>query len=392
MDPLKNLKEVIVSGTYSAVDTAITLSSGEGAKLPDPAVEGEYNLPWYNSTDYVSPAADPNAEFVRAISISGDVLIVQRPEVGNDYNGEDDENIASTKSVAGKVYKMQMAWSMKSIADVDIANAPATSAMEDTDEIGFWDTVLEKLTKITWADFKAEILSYILSVWDSWLPSSSTYVYASAQSMTIEGINLTSVFTKGTKIKLTNDGSDKYFYVTASSFSTDTTVALTGEVDLVNSAITLPFYSYADNPQGFKRAEDWYKCTLTITANQIIADNSYTKIDFEASDNPNGDWNNSTNEFTAPISGYYTMTAGAVRAGGNYWKRAFIEINGASGGSVRGVDITSASTKGTNATQMSSTVRVEKGDTVEFRIFADVDAGSPQIDANSVGAIQFLGL
>jgi hypothetical protein len=161
MDPLKNLKEVIVSGTYSAVDTAITLSSGEGAKLPDPAVEGEYNLPWYNSTDYVSPAADPNAEFVRAISISGDVLIVQRPEVGNDYNGEDDENIASTKSVAGKVYKMQMAWSMKSIADVDIANAPATSAMEDTDEIGFWDTVLEKLTKITWDNLKIEIGKYL---------------------------------------------------------------------------------------------------------------------------------------------------------------------------------------------------------------------------------------
>jgi hypothetical protein len=161
MDPLKNLKEVIVSGTYSAVDTAITLSSGEGAKLPDPAVEGEYNLPWYNSTDYASPAADPNAEFVRAISISGDVLIVQRPEVGNDYNGEDDENIASTKSVAGKVYKMQMAWSMKSIADVDIANAPATSAMEDTDEIGFWDTVLEKLTKITWDNLKIEIGKYL---------------------------------------------------------------------------------------------------------------------------------------------------------------------------------------------------------------------------------------
>jgi hypothetical protein len=41
---------------------------------------------------------------------------------------------------------------------------------------------------------------------------------------------------------------------------------------------------------------------------------------------------------------------------------------------------------------MSQPVRLEKGDTVEFRIFADVDAGSPQIDANSAGAIQFLGL
>lgn len=85
-----------------------------------------------------------------------------------------------------------------------------------------------------------------------WILGTDTWTYASSTSFTIASADRTGIFTKGTKIKLTQT-SDKYFYVTSSSFSTNTTVNITGGSDytLANAAITTPYYSYDDNPQGF---------------------------------------------------------------------------------------------------------------------------------------------
>jgi len=97
---------------------------------------------------------------------------------------------------------------------------------------------------------------------DGWTASANTWTYASASSFTIAGTDLTTVFTKGTKIKLTQTTA-KYFYVTSSSFSTDTTVNITGGSDytLANAAITTPYYSYADRPQGFP---SFFNYTATV--------------------------------------------------------------------------------------------------------------------------------
>lgn len=93
-----------------------------------------------------------------------------------------------------------------------------------------------------------ELTDYFLTGWHP----GTTWVYVSASSFKITGTNLTSVFTKGTKIKMTNTTA-KYFVVASSSFSTDTTVNVTGGSDyaLADAAITAPYYSYADNPQGW---------------------------------------------------------------------------------------------------------------------------------------------
>lgn len=85
-----------------------------------------------------------------------------------------------------------------------------------------------------------------------WIPSTYTWTYASATTFTISSVDLTSVFTKGTKLKLTQT-TDKYFYVVSSAFSTNTTVTVTGGTDytLADAAITSPYFSYVDNPRGF---------------------------------------------------------------------------------------------------------------------------------------------
>src|SRR3990167_2625872 len=88
-----------------------------------------------------------------------------------------------------------------------------------------------------------------------------TWTYASATTFTVPG-DQTAKYHKGTKIKLTQTTA-KYFYVIASSYGApNTTVTVTGGSDysLANAAITLPFFSYAESPQGFPQ---WFNYVPT---------------------------------------------------------------------------------------------------------------------------------
>jgi len=98
--------------------------------------------------------------------------------------------------------------------------------------------------------------------WDGWLEAKETWTYASATTFTISG-DKTGKYQKGDKLKLTQTPV-KYFYVVGSSFSTNTTITVTGGSDytLADAAITSPFYSYAETPQGFP---DWFGFTPTYT-------------------------------------------------------------------------------------------------------------------------------
>lgn len=88
---------------------------------------------------------------------------------------------------------------------------------------------------------------------DGWIGVSDTLLYASATSITIIGVDRTAIYTKGTKVKFTNNGITYYGYVSSSSFSANTTVNFYANTvyTVNNSAITAPSYSYDANPQGF---------------------------------------------------------------------------------------------------------------------------------------------
>lgn len=207
LDPVKNFAKVEVSTGYSDTDTTVVLASGEGAKLPDPSTDGEFNLTWWNETDYQDPSDDPNKEIVRVTARSSDTLTIIRAQEGT---------IASNKNIAGKTYKMILTPTKKLIDDIN--------------------------------DFQK-------TGWNR-LASSGTYV--SATSLALSG-DFTSIIQKGDKIKLTNDGSTKYFYITDVSYSSpDTTVTITpkaGGASLVSGAISNLFFSKAANPQGFEQID-----------------------------------------------------------------------------------------------------------------------------------------
>ena len=106
VDPAKNFGKVTVFAGYSSTDVVIVLNTGDGTRLP---TVGEYNLTWWNATDYLDPSDDPNREIVRVNSRIDDILTITRHQEGT---------FASNKNLSGKTYKMILAVTAKIIPDL----------------------------------------------------------------------------------------------------------------------------------------------------------------------------------------------------------------------------------------------------------------------------------
>lgn len=109
---------------------------------------------------------------------------------------------------------------------------------------------------------------------EGWNEANDVWVYASASSFIISGVDRTSTYTPGTRVRCTNNGSTFYGTVVSSSFSVDTTVTLAPNDDyaLNNSTITYPYYSYLPNPQGYPF---WFNYTPTYSASGSM---TYTSV------------------------------------------------------------------------------------------------------------------
>ncbi len=114
LDPVRNFAIITVSTGYDSAAVSIALSSGGGAKLPQPSTDGPFNLVWWNSTDYTNPADDPNVEIVRCTARSTDTLTITR--------GQESTSPAN-HNIGGKTYKVILALTKKTIDDIDAAGA-----------------------------------------------------------------------------------------------------------------------------------------------------------------------------------------------------------------------------------------------------------------------------
>jgi len=141
-----------------------------------------------------------------------------------------------------------------------------------------------------------------------WIDDVNTWVYASATSFTIASVDATGWLVKGTKLKLVNGGSTKYFYVVSSSFSTNTTVNVTGGSDytIANSAITVPQYSYIAGPPGFPQ---WFTYAPTVTGYSAVPANALyrfciqgTTVFLNFTENTPGTSNLTTKTHTLPVT------------------------------------------------------------------------------------------
>jgi hypothetical protein len=110
--------------------------------------------------------------------------------------------------------------------------------------------------------------SVLVGNYDGWIADTDTWVYASASTFTIAGKDVTTKFTKGTRLKFTNT-TLKYAVVVSSAFSTDTTVTIAVNTDyvLASAVITSPYYSYEVSPQGYPT---WFNFSPAFTATESM--------------------------------------------------------------------------------------------------------------------------
>jgi hypothetical protein len=114
LDPVSNFAIVTVSTGYDASATSIVLTSGHGAKLP---ATHNYNVIWWNFSDYKNPSDDPNVEIVRVTGRTTDTLTVTRAQ---------ESTSAATHNTGAKVYKMMLGITAKMITDIDTARTIAS--------------------------------------------------------------------------------------------------------------------------------------------------------------------------------------------------------------------------------------------------------------------------
>lgn len=129
--------------------------------------------------------------------------------------------------------------------DARLTELAAVSSLDEDDILYVVEDGVGK--KVTVAELRSAVYS------DGWAEDDDTWTYASATTFTIAGVDRTSRFRKGTRVRLKQGGSYKYLAVVGSSFSTDTTVTVFGGSDysLANAAITDNAYSWFALPPGY---------------------------------------------------------------------------------------------------------------------------------------------
>ena len=128
MDPVKNFGFVTVSTGYDASATSIILSTGHGDRLPNPAVDGEFNLIWYDSTNSPNPADDSSVEIVRVTARSSDTLTVTRGA---------ESTTPSAKSTSDSTYKMFLGVTAKTITDIPLIKLDDFGEPDDNTDLDF---------------------------------------------------------------------------------------------------------------------------------------------------------------------------------------------------------------------------------------------------------------
>lgn len=107
---------------------------------------------------------------------------------------------------------------------------------------------------------------------DGWVDFPVIPTYVSATSIKFSGVDYTGIIQKGDKLYIDQSG-NKYFYITAVTFSTDTTVTVTGGSDftVANATIVNPQFSKQATPQGFPLQHNWTPGYTGFSANPTVS-------------------------------------------------------------------------------------------------------------------------
>jgi hypothetical protein len=292
LDPVKNFAIVTLASGYNDVATSVNLVGGDGAKLPAPSTDGNFNAVYWNATDYANPSDDPNKEIVRVTARSTDTLTITRAQEGT---------AATNKNTGGKTYKMILAFTKKMRDDIASMINPASSVasgsidfFEDTDNGTNKITIIAPSAiasdkTITLPDETGEIITDASSeLKQGWNAAGETPTYASIDSPTGVITVASGAKTKypiGSKIKFdqsqaltsywsfdansndgvgSNNGTDTSMSYTAGKFSNAATFNGTTSKIVISDAASL-------KPTGEFTIGGWFKTSNTGALKALFA-------------------------------------------------------------------------------------------------------------------------
>lgn len=203
--------------------------------------------------------------------------------------------------------------------------------------------------------------------WDGWIGANESWAFASGTTITVP-TDATTKYDKGDFIKITQSATVKYFVI-ASLTSTVLTVAPVNGTDTVaNSAISANAYSKARTPHGIPLVGTLpynpYKFRVYLSGNTT----TNVPVPFDTKDydtSSNVDVVTHKGRFTAPVAGFYLLTAHLNFAGltGGTGYNVSLQING-SVGYTGSQHITGAPT-GSVAANMTEILHLSAGDFAE---------------------------
>lgn len=139
---------------------------------------------------------------------------------------------------------------------------------KDIKQKGVFSEMVQRIT--TLEDFMRahQTVEHVLTPLSGWVPYLSAWTRVTASTFTVTG-NQTTIFQPGTKLKF-DQTTTKYASVRSSSYSAGTdlttvTIHVNTNFTLTAAAITNPFFSYVENPQGWAAVE-WFDWTTTHSA------------------------------------------------------------------------------------------------------------------------------
>lgn len=106
------------------------------------------------------------------------------------------------------------------------------------------------------------------SINNGWISINDTLTYASATTITVPS-GATNKYAKGDRLKITQDGGIKYFYIIGVA-DTLLTITAGSSYTLTSTAITLPYYSKDTSPSGFPSVFGFVSAYTGFSANPNI--------------------------------------------------------------------------------------------------------------------------
>jgi hypothetical protein len=109
LDPVENFAKTELASGILAGAVSMSVLAGTASLFPDPAVDGNFNVVIYNSTDFNNPSDDPDREIVRITAVLGDSFNITRGQEGT---------IAVDHNTAGKTYTVAEVLTKKVLLDI----------------------------------------------------------------------------------------------------------------------------------------------------------------------------------------------------------------------------------------------------------------------------------